>query len=68
VQEIEGVEFGDALRILAAKAGVELKRQTRESAQMKTERQRLYEACELAARFLKNSWLRSKPAPRRKNI
>lgn len=68
VQEIEGVEFGDALRILAAKAGVELKRQTRESAQMKTERQRLYEACELAACFLKNSWLRQKPARRQKNI
>ena len=51
VQEIEGVEFGDALRILAAKAGVELKRQTREAAAMKTERQRLYDVCELAAKF-----------------
>jgi DNA primase len=51
VQEIEGVEFGDALRILAAKAGVELKRQTRESVEMKTERQRLYDVCELAAKF-----------------
>ncbi len=45
LQEIEGVEFGDALRILAAKAGVELKRQTREAVEMKTERQRLYDAC-----------------------
>lgn len=60
VQEIEGVEFGDALRILAAKAGVELKRQTRESAQMKTERQRLYEACELAARFFEKQLASSK--------
>lgn len=51
IQEIESVEFGDALRILAAKAGVELKRQTRESAEMKTERQRLYDVCELATRF-----------------
>jgi len=51
VQEIEGVEFGDALRILAAKAGVELKRPTREAVELKTERQRLYEACELAAKF-----------------
>jgi DNA primase (bacterial type) len=45
------VEFGDALRILAAKAGVELKRQTREAVEMKTERQRLYDVCELASRF-----------------
>jgi len=60
VQEIEGVEFGDALRILAAKAGVELKRQTRESVQMKTERQRLYEACELAARFFEKQLASSK--------
>lgn len=48
VMKIEGVEFGDALRILAAKAGVELKR---ENPQLRTERQRLYEICELAARF-----------------
>jgi DNA primase len=51
VKEIEGVEFGDALRILANRAGVELKKQTPEAAQLKTERERLYEACELAAKF-----------------
>ena len=51
IKEIEGVEFGDALRILAAKAGIELKPQTREAAELKTERQRLYEVCDLAARF-----------------
>lgn len=48
IKEIEGVEFGDALKILAAKAGVELKR---ENPQMKTERNRLYEICELACSF-----------------
>ena len=48
VMKIEGVEFGDALRILAAKAGVELKR---ENVQLRTERQRLYEICELATKF-----------------
>jgi len=48
VMKIEGVEFGDALRILAAKAGVELKR---ENPQLRTERQRLYEICELATKF-----------------
>ena len=48
VKEIEGVEFGDALRILAQKAGVQLKRQPPE---LRTERQRLYEICELATQF-----------------
>ncbi len=48
VMKIEGVEFGDALRILAGKAGVQLKR---ENVQLRTERQRLYEVCELATKF-----------------
>lgn len=48
VMKIEGVEFGDALKILAQKAGVELKR---ENPQLRTERQRLYEICELACLF-----------------
>jgi DNA primase len=48
VKEIEGVEFGDALRILAQKAGVEIKPVNQE---LKTERTRLYEICELSARF-----------------
>ena len=48
IMKIEGVEFGDALRILAAKAGVELKR---ENPQLRTERMRLYEVCELATKF-----------------
>jgi len=51
IMQIEGVEFGDALRILAQKAGVELKRQTPEYLQLKSERQRLYEICEWATRF-----------------
>lgn len=51
VKDIEGVEFGDALRILANKAGVELKKQTREMVQMKTARQRSYDLVEAAARF-----------------
>jgi len=55
VKEIESVEFGDALRILAQKAGVELKSLPKEDIRLKTEKQRLYEICDLAARFLKNS-------------
>jgi DNA primase len=48
IKDIEGVEFGDALKILAAKAGVELKR---ENPKLKTERNRLYEICDLACSF-----------------
>jgi DNA primase len=48
VMKVEGVEFGDALRILANKAGIELKR---ENPQLRTERQRLYEICDLACSF-----------------
>jgi len=48
VMRIESIEFGDALRILAQKAGVELKRQ---DPKLKTERQRLYDISELACRF-----------------
>ena len=48
VMKIEGVEFGDALRILAQKAGVELKKQ---DPKLRTERQRLYEISDLACRF-----------------
>lgn len=48
VMRIEGIEFGDALKILAQKAGVELKRQ---DSKLQTERTRLYEICDLACSF-----------------
>ncbi|MCP6719052.1 MAG: DNA primase [Patescibacteria group bacterium] len=48
VMKVEGVEFGDALRMLAQKAGVDLKPIRPE---LKTERRRLYEVCELATKF-----------------
>ena len=48
IMRIEGVEFGNALRILANKAGVELKK---ENPQLRTERTRLHEICDLACKF-----------------
>jgi len=48
VKQIEGVEFGDALRILAKRAGVELKKQ---DPKLRTKRQRLYEVCEIGCQF-----------------
>jgi len=57
VKEIEGVEFGDALRILAKRAGVELKPMRPE---LKTKRQRLYQICELACKFFEKQLNESK--------
>jgi len=57
VMKIEGIEFGDALRLLARKAGVELKR---EDPKLKTERQRLYEIAELTCRFFETQLKESK--------
>ena len=48
VMEIEGLEFGDALRVLAKRTGVELRKQ---DPKLKTERKRLYDIMELACRF-----------------
>jgi len=48
IMEIEGVEFGDALRTLAQRAGVELKKI---DPKIKTERTKLYEICSLANSF-----------------
>ncbi|MBU4082520.1 DNA primase, partial [Patescibacteria group bacterium] len=52
VMEMEGLEFGDALRTLAQKAGVELKKtDTKFAEKFRTEKTLLYEICDLANRF-----------------
>jgi len=48
VMQMEGVEFGDALRMLAQRAGVELKKI---DPKLKTEKTRIYEICYLANQF-----------------
>ena len=48
VMKIEGIEFGDSLRILAKKAGVELKP---ERPEIRSKREKLYAICELATVF-----------------
>jgi len=57
VQEIEGVEFPDALRTLAAKAGVELPQWRPGDRAARDERQRLLAVAELSTRFFeKQLW------------
>jgi len=52
VKEIEGIDFGDALKILANKAGIELKGYSKNNtAQERTERQKTGEVLEQAAKF-----------------
>ncbi len=48
LQKIEGMEYADALRLLADRAGVELKK---EDPQIRSKRKEVYEVVELAAKF-----------------
>lgn len=52
VMEIEGHDFPEALRMLAARAGVELRR---EDPQIRSERNRLYDLCEEATKTFEKS-------------
>jgi DNA primase len=59
VQEIEGVDFKEALKILAGKAGVEL---VPVSPQKKNERDRMYSVLEEATNFFEHSLTEGSPA------
>lgn len=64
IMKIEGVDFGEALKILAQKAGVELKKP---DLKLKTERQRLAEINELACKFFEKQLQESKAGQEAKN-
>ncbi len=57
IMKIEGVEFGDALRMLANKANVELKR---ERPEVETKKKRLFDICDLSTLFFERQLHNSK--------
>ncbi len=59
VMEMDGSEFIDALRILANKAGVRLKK---EDPKVRSEKSKLYEVCSAAASFFEEKLWQSKDA------
>jgi len=60
VMKIEGVEFVDALKILADKAGVQLRRDSADYQKMKSERQVLLDLCERTTKFFSAQMEKSK--------
>ncbi len=66
IQEVEGVDFKRALELLARKSGIDLdqysKTQSGSSQKNKQEKERLYEAVELAVRFYQRALLQSSMA------
>lgn len=57
VKEIEGVDFPEALKILAAKAGIELEQFKAKSGESVDDKQKLFEVCELATKFFEKQFL-----------
>ncbi len=53
VQKIEGVDFPEALEILAKRAGIQLKR---EDPKLSSERKRLYDICEASAKYFEEQF------------
>ena len=58
IQKIESVEFPEALKTLADKAGIRLER---EDPRMRSERMKFYEICEKAAQFFTASLNNPRP-------
>ncbi len=66
VKKIEGIEFKDALKILAKEAGVELKTFSKSSFKEKTERQKIAETLNQALKFFEHYLNNSKKGVRAK--
>ncbi len=62
VEEFEGLDFKGALKLLADRAGVELEVYSKEAKETKSEKEKLYELMEEAARFFENNLKDNKPA------
>lgn len=60
VEQIEGVDFSEALRILASQAGVELRRQ---DPRVRSEKSKSLEVCALAARYFEHTLASEKGKP-----
>ena len=56
VKEIEGVEFPEAMKILAARAGIELEAFRPEQSAARDAKTRLFEICELATKFFEKQF------------
>jgi DNA primase len=61
VQELEGLSFPDALRVLAKRAGVEVEEESSQAARVRGEKEQIYAANEFAAAFFHRT-LRLEPA------
>ncbi len=60
VMKIEGIEYIDALRILANKAGIQLKKPDKETILRESEKEILYNICELSSLFFEKQLESSK--------
>lgn len=60
VMKIEGIEFIDALKLLAKKAGVQLKTSSKKYEEIKTQREKLLDICKKATIFFSTQLNKSK--------
>ena len=60
VMKIEGIEFVDALKLLAKKAGVQLKTSSKKYEEIKTQREKLLDICKKATIFFSTQLNKSK--------